>query len=588
MIRLADTGARFRRNAPLAAAVTLAILVIGLNLLIHDAESLSKNMAAAARFLVSLQFLYLAAGSSILLLPRVSTRQFHAGIFLLAAFYFAQTYWSFLDIMGMAGDNICQVAYFNVLSRLELAGSIGASYPKPGQILLLGLVNRISAFGGAWVFKLFISLVMAACVGTLSAISARFGGRAAGIASLFVSIWAFLPEFIAGSYSIYLIPVLFGGIFLYFGEPARKSLGRALLASSILFHIQAITVLAVLWLLLLAWKEWKELALLSRDCLISLALWFGVIYRVQGDLSRFNAGTAVGYLASGSSGPESALGSRLHYLFQEIASQIAATPHHPLLFVLILIGIVGVAVYGSRVYLSVFSGMVILVLHVLFLQGELTLERHFAIFFAFGCSFGIGSIARFAGSRDVGRATLVRGCVAASACLLVPLADFSMLQTTDTLRSSYGDNYVVRLYVEDARGLLEDPALPRTTRLMTEDDLLYPIVVMAPDRFKRLSALQNFNVQPEDGRRRMLEHVDYVWIELNDHHAFYYLPHLASRDWATDPFRVMVLRILENHGPSSLYGFRFTMVDANQDRLILKVDPEPSPVATGGPPVHER
>jgi hypothetical protein len=575
-----DPGGRTNAGFPRIAAAALSLAIL-LNLLVHDAGTFAGNMAAAARFLTSVQFLYLAAGSAILLRPALTSRQFLAGIFALSAFYFAHTYWRFLGILGMAGDNICQIAYFNILTRPELTGSIGASYPKPGQMLLLGLVNRLSAAGGEWVFKLFISLAMSACVTTLAAVSAGFATRTAGIATFLVAIWAFLPEFISGNYPIYLIPALFGGILLYFGPPARRSAGRLLLASTLLFHIQAIGVLAILWLVLLARKDWRELARFTRDCLLSLAIWAAVIYRVQGAFSRFNAGSAAGYLASGPAGDAAGLVGRLLDLIHGIAAQVAGNPHHMLPAVLLLVGIAGVVARGSWVWLSVLAGSAVPDIHVLFLRGELILSRHAAILSAFGCALGIGAIARFAGSAGAGWRSPARAGIAAAACLLAPLADFRTLGTADTLRSQYGEGPIVRVYVEDARLLLKDPELPRAARLMTEDDLLYPVVVLAPDRFGRLSALQEFNVQPESRRRRMLEDADRIWISLNGFHPYYYLAYLASPDWADDPFRRMVLRILETRMPERLYGFRFTPVDANPVRLLLEVAPDPD--AAPGP-----
>src|SRR4051812_15179892 len=57
------------------------------------------------------------------------------------------TFWwvvPFGDVDTIIGDNIAQVAYFRVLFRPNLVGSIGASSMKPALILLLGAAHELS------------------------------------------------------------------------------------------------------------------------------------------------------------------------------------------------------------------------------------------------------------------------------------------------------------------------------------------------------------------------------------------------------------------------------------------------------------
>lgn len=70
---------------------------------------------------------------------------------------------------GLIPDNIAQTAYWSLLTRPELVGSIGSSTPKAGLIVLLGATHYLSydLLGSAWAFKAILSLFIA---GTLTLI----------------------------------------------------------------------------------------------------------------------------------------------------------------------------------------------------------------------------------------------------------------------------------------------------------------------------------------------------------------------------------------------------------------------------------
>lgn len=566
-----DSIPKSRPGAPLAVAISFAILLAALNLYFYDAGAFLGNLTTAGWFLTTIPFLCLAAGSALLLLPAVTMRQFHAGIFALSTVYFAHTCWRILSIPGMAGDNICQIAYFNILFRPGLAGSIGASFAKPGQMAMLGLLDQISGPLGESAFKIGISLVMSACVLSLSRIACDIGGKPAGIASFFVATWAFLPEFVNGDYPIYLIPVLFVGIRLYCYSPGRKALGRMLIASSILFHIQTAPVLGLFWLRLAAKRDWKELARFSRDCAISFAAWLLLILRVQGAFDRIPCTDAVGYLAT----PAGLYGGKLDYLVRGGASQLIGSHHHMLLFVLMFAGVLGTVAYGYRKYLFVFSGLVVLVMNVLLFDGGVNLNRNFSIYYAFGCSVGVGAIVRFIRAECRENGIGLRALLASSVVLLLCLVDYSILDTPDRLKAQIGDNRLARTYSLSAKIMLRDPLLKTVSGLMTEDDILCTLVALEPDRFRRLAALQHFNILPEARRIEILDRTDTIWIALNGQHRYYYLDYLFSPEWQADPFRLLVFRIMRTRQPDNLYGFRFSIVDADQERLILRVERTP-------------
>jgi hypothetical protein len=131
-----------------------------------------------------------------------------------------------------------------------------------------------------------------------------------------------------------------------------------------------------------------------------------------------------------------------------------------------------------------------------------------------------------------------------------------------------------RDFIVQAQKLLVEPKIPRTARLLTEDDIIYSLVVLAPDRYPPCTALQYFTVATEAGRRDILARTDYIWIALKDKHEYHmYLTYLPVPQWGADPFRLMIHDILRTHQPGSLYGYRFDLLDHDAERLLLKVAP---------------
>lgn len=521
----------------------------------------------SASALFSLHSLFLAVLSLLLLHGKIRNRTYNILLYLGASTYFLLFHGDSLRIFRMAGDNICQIAYWKILFHPNLTGSIGASYTKPGQVILLGIFYEISRRYGELFIQAGLCLVMAACVWSLARIATDIGGKTAGIMAFITASSVFFYEFMAGSASIFLIPTIFIGLWLYFFKPGHKALGRFLLMVSIQFHIQAIAVLGIIWIIVLFKKEWKELAVFSGFCSASLALWTLMILRVQGAMERFDSGGAVGYV--GSFGDPFLYGSKAEYIFKTVWTELMRSYSVRGLLLLAACGIIGAIYHNYKHYLVVFSVLLLLVVNVFAFNGTIVPGRHFALLYAFSCSVGIGSAVRFALTPN----RLPKVAYAFTTCcvllLMITLSSFSAATASKQLRSTGLADYVV-----NASNLLSDINLPPSTRLMTEDDLLYPIVVMAPVRYPHLTSLQYFNIAPEPRRKTILATTDYIWIVRNNRHLYYYLSYLPDPAWASDPFRQMANDILRTNRPRSLYGYRFIPIAIDNERLILRVKPE--------------
>lgn len=548
--------------------LTALLLLASLSLLVVGVDRnyfLSPMLAQTKAFFFSAQFLYFFFCGCLLCRLRLSDKTFGFLVCLFAFVYLLLFYLKPLDMLRMEGDNICQIAYWNILFQHRFAGAIGVAFTKPGQMLLLGPLYQLSLYGGAVVFKAGLCLAFAACIWSLVMIATDIGGRLAGAIAFPVTVWCLLVEFLSGSAVIFLIPTLFSGLWFYFYRPRHRTLGRLLLALSLQFHVQVIPVLAVVWLILLAKRDWPELKRFTLYLLISALFWLAIIYWVQGALARLNSGAAVGYIGPAEGLPDNSL----RYMW-DIFRKGLQQSNFRLLFVLGGIGMLGAFAYGFGAYLTVFFIMLLLILNVVFLGGTFNLERYCAPFYAFSCAVGVGALVRFA--RGAGLTLFGKISLGLSLVALILAVDFSALNRFNAVVFGGEQSYFTHDFVAQAQRLLADPLFQRPVGLLTEDDILSPLVVLAPQRFSSLAALQYFNVAKEPVRRALLAKTDYLWIALQQEHDYYYLFHLPDPSWENDPFRHMILQIIDDNRPAVMYGFRFTPVACDQVRLILKVE----------------
>lgn len=566
---------------PIASCVVGGLILVLASF--YSLDFLRENLQQARAFVLSPHFLFLGLGAGLLSYKRITGYWHDLLVVVLACVYLLLFYGEGLALFKMRGDNICQVAYWNILFRPDLQGSIGVSFTKPGQVAYLGLLYQLSLLmgqqAGLIFFKFGLCLVMAACIWSMVKIAMDIGGRAAGVLAFLLTSWAFLFDFIGSESTIYVIATLFAGLRLYCYHPRLRGLGRLLLVLSLQFRIEAVAVLGIIWLVQLYRRDWRELMIFSLALLVSLCLFVFVVLQIQGSLDRLNSGAAVGYVAPPAGYGEPPLdgeitgdelkGDKFGYMLSTFRDEMSASPLIRLLFIMAIFGVAGAVTYQSLPYLAVFASLIIVILNVLILGGTFNLDRYFSLVYGFACSVGAGGLAAWLKNLLRGRGGLVGACCLTGLALGgMALFDFSLLNAHQAITSE-GDT----LFYQDAVAIIFDENLREAKGLLSEDDLLSHIVVMAPDRFQRLASLQHFNVASEAKRKEILGKVDYIWIDLHGY-LFFYLYHMADPAWRDDPFRQLVGQFFQSAEPGTLYGFQIIPVALDSDRLILRVAPE--------------
>jgi len=137
---------------------------------------------------LSLQLLFLAGAAMIVLKKGLPEKTYSFLLYLVSFGYLLLFYGRSLRSFSMAGDNICQIAYWKILFHPNLTGSIGASYTKPGQLLILGPLFELSRVFGDSAFRIGICLVMAACIWMDNAIC--WTAAAAAVGTLLRRSWS--------------------------------------------------------------------------------------------------------------------------------------------------------------------------------------------------------------------------------------------------------------------------------------------------------------------------------------------------------------------------------------------------------------
>lgn len=559
-----------RANPLWLVGYALSSLFIILLFISFTPHYIRGNFQQAKDFLLSPHFPFLCLSAILLCWKGIPESRYNLLVATLTSIYLALFYGAFLTLFHMSGDSVCQVAYWKVLWHPNLQGGIGVAFTKPGQVLYLGILSQLAllaeSWGGVYLFKAGLILAMAACVWSLVRIATDLGGRVAGLLAFLLATWAFLNDFLMSESTIYFIAALFSGLRLYYYQPQHRSLGRLLLVAAIQFRIEAIAILAVIWLDQARSRKWRELRLLTAFTLASLAFFVLVVFQIQGDLARFNSGAAVGY-ASPVADTASAGIDRLAYIYRTMADQFNGSPMVRFLSIIAIIGVAGAFAFRFKPYLIVFAGLIVIVVNVLFLGGTFNLDRYVSFIYAFACSVGSASLVVFMRAIPRGKwRPLLLASGGAFVLALVLTFDYSPLNTHRYLDPTMESNFL-----RSAIHMVNHPDLPAGSKLLSEDDLLSHLVVLAPDRYRKLASLQLFNVSSESARKEILSESDYIWVEL-ERYYYYYLFYLDDLRWRADPFRITIQNMLMNGREQSIYGYRLIPISADGAGLLVKVE----------------
>lgn len=551
------------------AGYALTICLVTALFFSFSTDYLRENLQQAGDFLLSPHFLALVLIGVIFGWKRIPETRYDLMVLTVSAAYVTIFYGKFLSLYTMSGDSTCQVAYWNVLWHPNLRGSIGVAAAKPGQVFALGMLYQLDSLLGVWangtVFRAGLIAITTVCIWSLVRVAFDIGGRLAAFLAFLMTIWAFYYDFLGSESTVYFTAALFSGLRIYLYRPHQRTLGRLLLVSSILFRIDSIAILAVIWIGLAARKEWRELRLLTIFTIGSIAVFVLVNYLIQGSLARLNSGAAAGYM-NPFNFADVPITEMPALMFQVMIEQFNAMPTVRFLAIMAIIGIVGTLTFGSRSYLPIFAGPIVVFMNVLLLDGSLFLWRYFSYIYAFACAVGSAALVLFL--RVLFQKRRPQMLVLASTMVLLLLLTF----TYGNLNSykNYQTPDIERNFLIRAQALLGDEAIPARSSLLSEDDLLSYLVVMEPNRFRKINSMQYFNVSSDEKRREILADTDYIWLELRGH-DYFYLRYLDDYRWESDAFRLMLRSIMGDGRERSMYGFRIIPVTADENRMLLSV-----------------
>ena len=221
-----------------------------------------------------------------------------------------------------------------------------------------------------------------------------------------------------------------------------------------------------------------------------------------------------------------------------------------------------------RGYLTALGPVIVVFINYIFLGGSLS-TRYFETAFAFGISAGVGVLFALS-KRPLPLLPRKLGLVSAPALLLLAGA----LCYLPLIKRSVSPPPPPPLNIADGLELYREKLIPAGSRILSEDDVLYVLMMRDPDRFRRVETLQLFNVADERRRTTILANTDFIYLLKGDYRWYYLFanPAADSRDPDPDRFNGFIREIIRSNSRAGIYGVMLTPLVNDEKRLILKVD----------------
>lgn len=487
----------------------------------------------------------------------------------------------FGDLDTINGDNIAQVGYWRVLSNPHLVGSIGATNPKIGLMLLMGVVNDVSMalFHSTVLLRPVCALFGAALTWVVGRIASDSEGPAAGLlAALFLLAFATLPTMFAiGSAMFFSLPLLYGGIWLF--SNGREGAGTALLCAAILIRLESVGAIA--WLGIshqLMRRNWRGFAISTLASTAAVAAVLAGILVVQGDASRLDAGGAsTGYIFSREPLLAVRFTQSLEAMWSAALSIVSANSPAPLAALALL----SLAFSRARRSFLSLAGVVLFLMLLQIWGGGIFETRYLEFLIPLPAAFGapgaiaiVRIVACFVAKQRFAKASCESAVAWLSAALAV--AGFGALFFSTAPASAA---LKIAPYTRDAVQLLAKRPIPDGSSVLIDDDITYAVVLREPRYFRKVTSLQLFNISDDETRRRMLAAADYVIVSKR-RYDFYYLRYDPLKRGKRDPFRAEVKRVTKskskrvaNLEPIVLYGRTLTPIVNSRQWTIFRVSP---------------
>lgn len=483
----------------------------------------------------------------------------------------------FGNVFQIVGDNICQIAYWHVLFNPHLTGSIGASVPKPGLILLLGLTYDLSVWLGLPVLiKILLAFFAALVVYAVARLAADLaGGIAAVVSALFlISMTPLTQLFVGGSSMVFFLPVLLLG--LRFFAHGRPRLGTIMLCFAMLIRPEVLGVL--LWLMVshqLIKRRFKKFIFSLLCVLFTLFILFITSYLVQGNISRLNAGgPSTGYIFPHASTFTMRFGQAIEYVAHSTWTIATQTPS--LMFLSVPAFLTLLLFCYRKIYMSIIGIVIFWIVYFSFGSGDFV-DRYFEFLIPFIVALGWGGIfytyhfilhraSQSLWIRNFNVVFILFLLYASLFMINATIVSFKEWQTNFALGGGYA------VYTWDVMQLLETNPIPKGNRVLTEDDIVYGIVARDPNYFRTLSALQVFNIKNDAYRHKILASTNYILISKAPY-QYYYLRYDPLHKRNNDLFRRTIGQLIKDGKRKSIYNRHLTPVINSASWIVLRVDP---------------
>lgn len=520
---------------------------------------------------------------------------------------------------GLIPDNIAQTAYWSLLTRPDLVGSIGSSSPKGGLIVLLGGAHFLSyeVLESAWAFKAMLALFFASTLYLVGRIAADVGGPIAGLLAVLVAAGAtYLSQvfFYASSYLFFLPPVLLGLLLLSMGRDRAAVLALCL---AVTIRPEALVIIGlVIALRCLRRGDWRKTIEFGAYGAIALLFFVLAAYWTQGSWDRIGGGAATGYPAFASFRTVEHMRIILDEFFSERFVTLLLLPALFTLF----------RDERARTYLYFFSmtlAFIVLVVIDFFGMHYRYIASGQVIIFALGCGglmriyadlrrpdlrmpgvstivlaaivVGLVLAVAFWSTRSIttclmmlafptayllvamakrrsGSEALLFGCHVAIAFFVAVAPIASAVKARQVFNASLGTQHPAIL---DAHEFLRDARVPPGSAVMAEDELLNYVLVKRPDYFARARSIQSFNVMSDTQRREALSEAQFLYVSKRRNHGWNYLFYFPRATWVTDPFRAVVVEMIRTNQPRSILGVVLEPIYNSDTRFIARIRPDP-------------
>jgi len=132
----------------------------------------------------------------------------------------------------------------------------------------------------------------------------------------------------------------------------------------------------------------------------------------------------------------------------------------------------------------------------------------------------------------------------------------------------YNNNAVNQeFFVGEAQKIIDNYKFLDNKRIISEDDILYSIMVLDPKYLKDAYALQTFNVKSKNDKISILNNFDYIVISKKNY-GYYYLKFAVKEEL----FRSKINLLLNNNSIVEYGNVILSNVYTNKEILIIKIN----------------